>query len=341
MLRKLRSCPVCNSKKIRILKTKINSKVEQNFYVKAILENLNINFKSLNEKIKKYLCKNCHSIFHSPWFNNEVARKVFLTIYGQHNYGWQNLDFFIKQQKPANHGNLFKDLKKITNFKSYGEYNCPFSGLYFDILLEEIRNKKFLKQRLNNSNNLIYKNQDAFKKKQIIKINSSILKNNITKKYKKIFIYGNDPICWGKNCISKNCNCIALGENFFGYSTNEFSDDNLKKIDLFGLFMTLDHTYKPLEVLKKSLNLSKVVLIHAHINSSITKQHLFSLGKNFSSFLTKNKIFCFDLTEYIEKDKNRNKGKNYKDNEMYLVCSYNKNQIQLFSSFYNKSKKFE
>ena len=39
-----------------------------------------------------------------------------------------------------NHGNLFKDLKKKIRFKSYGEYGCPFNGLYFDILKDEIKN---------------------------------------------------------------------------------------------------------------------------------------------------------------------------------------------------------
>ena len=34
-----------------------------------------------------------------------------------------------------------------------------------------------------------------------------------------------------------------------------------------------------------------------------------------------------DLTETIEKDPLRNKGINYKTNEIYLLCSKNKNNI--------------
>ena len=44
-------------------------------------------------------------------------------------------------------------------------------------------------------------------------------------------------------------------------------------------------------------------------------------------FLEKRKIFNIDITDTIEKDPNRNKGTNYKNNEIYLLCSKNKKKL--------------
>ena len=42
-------------------------------------------------KIKLYKCSNCNIVQHNPWFTNEIAFKIFNTIYGQHNRSWSNL----------------------------------------------------------------------------------------------------------------------------------------------------------------------------------------------------------------------------------------------------------
>ena len=335
-----KNCPVCNSSNRQIINKKKISKIEKNFYVKEILKDLNIDYNFLQKKINNYLCKECFSIYHSPWFNEEVARKIFLTIYGQHNYGWMNLNNFVNKKVSVNHGNLFLDLKRITRFKSYAEYNCPFSGLFFDILLEEINNKNLIKKRFSDVQQIIHSKQDAFLNKPNKSLERKILNQGVEKIYDKSFFFGDDAICWGRNCISQNCNCAALGELFFNYNTHSFEDQVVRdKIDLFGIFMTLDHTYRPINLLKNALKISNTVLIHAHINPAITKQHLFTLGKKFLNFLEKNKFYCFDMTGYIEKDKARNKGKSYKEDEIYFVCSLKKLYINPFIDFYDKQVK--
>ena len=47
----------------------------------------------------------------------------------------------------------------------------------------------------------------------------------------------------------------------------------------------------------------------------------------FKLFLEKKKIYNLDITESVEKDPLRNKGINYKTNEIYLLCSKNRNNI--------------
>ena len=56
-------------------------------------------------------------------------------------------------------------------------------------------------------------------------------------------------------------------------------------------------------------------------------QHSFVLTKKIKLFLEKKKIYNLDITESVEKDPLRNKGINYKTNEIYLLCSKNRNNI--------------
>ena len=80
--------------------------------------------------------------------------------------GWQNFYDFKNKLVTPNHGNLFKDLKKNIDFKTYGEYGCPFNGLMFNLLKEEIKNKVSLKNYVNlNLKSLSNKVRDFKKKK--------------------------------------------------------------------------------------------------------------------------------------------------------------------------------
>ena len=133
--------------------------------------------------------------------------------------------------------------------------------------------------------------------------------------------------------MSNNHSSLALADRLFNFEVYNSYDKLLfqKKIDLFGFFMTLDHCEDALNLLKNTLSISKYVLIHSHINPNITAQHHFVLTKEIKKFLEKKKIYNIDITNNIEKDPKRNKGINYKTNEIYLLCSKNKNNIKKYS----------
>lgn len=325
MFIKIKKCPFCGSKNTKGID---NKELSNNFYVREILSDLKISLSFLKEKLKKRQCKNCKTIFFSTWFNNFYKKKIFLSIYGQHNMGWQNFYDFKNKLATPNHGNLFNDLKKYTKFKSYGEYGCPFNGLMFDLLREEIKNKKLLKKYVNlNMKSLSNKVRD-FKKKKIVK-KKHISIPNVKNVNRKLFIIDSSHLIWGKNDISENCSSLALADKLFKFNLFDSSEKELKgkKIDLFGFFMTLDHCEEPLELLNKVLKISKYVIIHAHIDPKITAQHSFVFTKEVKFFLKKIGIYNTDITETIVKDPNRNKGVNYKTNEIYLLCSRIKNNI--------------
>ena len=142
MFSKIKSCPFCGSKKLEVLN---NTHLSTNFYIQEIISDLKISFNLLKRKLKKKKCRVCHTVFFSTWFNDFFKKKIFLSIYGQHNMGWQNFHDFKNKLLTPNHGDLFKDLKKRIKFKTYGEYGCPFNGLMFDMLKKKLKKKRFKK----------------------------------------------------------------------------------------------------------------------------------------------------------------------------------------------------
>ena len=86
--------------------------------------------------------------------------------------------------------------------------------------------------------------------------------------------------------------------------------------------MVLDHIQKPMKILNLILEKSRYVILHLHTsNTFLTKQHLFSFSKDFSKYLKTIKISNLDITQSIKKDNSRNKGKNYLENQIYMICS--------------------
>ena len=96
-----------------------------NFYLKAIRLDLKISLKYL-KTLKVYRCRNCHIIQNNPWFTEEISRRIYSNIYGQHNRNWSNVLKFFKTGELPDHGNLFNLIYKNIPIKNYVEFNSPF-----------------------------------------------------------------------------------------------------------------------------------------------------------------------------------------------------------------------
>ena len=118
MFKKYNKCIFCNSKN---LKSENFPNSEINFYIKAIISDLDKKINDLN-KIKTYKCQNCYIIQNNPWFTEENSRKIYTRIYGQHNRNWSNILNFVNYGTKADHGDLYKILRKKINIKSYTEF---------------------------------------------------------------------------------------------------------------------------------------------------------------------------------------------------------------------------
>ena len=91
---------------------------------------------------------------------------------------------------------------------------------------------------------------------------------------------------------------------------------NHLKYDLFGFFLSLDHSSDPKKVLDLAFKQSKYVIIHSHINPKVTKQHFFSLTNQFPEYLKKKGIYVNNISELVFEKKSEKSQK-----EMYLLCT--------------------
>ena len=92
------------------------------------------------------------------------------------------------------------------------------------------------------------------------------------------------------------------------------------KLDLFGIFHTLDHTFYPKKILNYALDNSKYVIVYCHIDENLNKQHLFSFSEKILLYLNKKKVFNINLNKYINKK--------FRSKELYFLCSKNKKNIE-------------
>lgn len=333
---KKKICAVCNYNKFLYLPKKDlkEEKLSFNFYVKYICQDLGINYRKLNKLITRGKCKKCSTVNNFPWFKSHISNKIYNSIYGQHHYGWKNLYNFKRKLITNNHGNLFTLLNKVITIKRYGEYLCPFSGLFFDFYLSEnLKNKK--KTDLEIKKIFKYLKSRQLANSRNFETEKIFIENDIKKsKIDKFLINDGSSLCWSHQCISNSANCKSFGQKLFNYKLLYLDEiDKNIRFDLFAIFMTLDHTSNPKKILEFSFKNSDVVLLHCHINSNVTIQHKFSITKGFNVYLRKRKIYNVDITKHIKKNINRNKGKDYYENEMYLLCSKSNTKIKKINNF--------
>ena len=327
ILIKYNKCIYCNSKKLIKIKKQNHFK---NFYVRAIISDLKLKNKDV-KKIKVFKCSNCKLVQNNPWFSEEIARKIYSNIYGQHNRGWTNLLDFLKNGNTPDHGKLFDILNKSIKIKSYAEFNSPFMGMMINFFSKEYKNSRyFYKNLLKYIIIYLSSRQVAGKSKRLQKLSfeksktffNSLYKlknkNLIKKRIKKYLFTDNSSLCWGQNDNYKSVNSRSFATEMFDLKILDLDkkEGNKIKIDLFGIFHTLDHTYNPNKILKYALKVSKYVVVYCHVNESLSKQHLFSVTKEFLHYLNKQNIYTLDLTNMIDKK--------YKSPELYFLCSKKK-----------------
>ncbi len=322
-----KNCTFCSS---RNLKKKITPRIKENFYTKAIISDLSIKKNKL-KSLGVYECQKCYLIQVNPWFNKNITRKIYSNIYGQHNKSWSNYLSFVNNNKYPDHGKLYSFLTKNINIKKYGEFNSPFMGLFFNFFSDEYKKNNFYK---NFSKKLIYylsSRQLAGKSKKFrlktekestkaLKEIFSIKKKNFYDlKNKKYLFIDNTEMCWGQNDNYKSVNSKSLATEFFDLEILDIKKNKIK-LDLFGFFLTLDHTFEPKKILDYALSNSKYVIVQCHTTKEITRQHQFSFTKKFLKFLKSIGIYNIDLTKIIEK--------NNSSDEIYFICSKSKTLIK-------------
>ena len=328
-----KNCSFCNSKNLKKIKRPI---VNENFYTKAILSDLFISKSKIN-KLNILECQRCHLIQVNPWFNKNITRKIYSNIYGQHNKSWSNYLSFVNHGKMPNHGKLFELLTNNIQVKNYAEYNSPFMGLFFNFFKKEYKEDKYFYKKISKKlieylssrqlagkSQIYIKNSQTKTEKLVRQIKSSKKKNFIKNKINKYLFVDNSEMCWGQNDNYKSVNSRSLASELFDLEIINITTKNKIKLDLFGIFLTLDHTFEPRKILDYALSNSKFVIIQCHTTKEVTRQHQFSFTKKFLNFLKLINIHHIDLTKMISKNSSLN--------ELYFICSRNRSLIKKLNS---------
>tara|TARA_B100000963_G_C22590779_1_gene655379 strand:+ start:536 stop:1552 length:1017 start_codon:yes stop_codon:yes gene_type:complete len=332
MFKNYYNCIFCNSK--NLVKSKSQA-LKDNFYVDAIISDLKIS-KEKMKKIKTYECQKCLIKQNNPWFTPNISKKIYSIIYGQHNRNWENLINFMNKKRLPDHGDLYQILNDCLKIKKYAEYNSPFMGLFLNFFHEEYKKKTYFYKEIHknmikyfNSRQLAGKSKSYkfFAKSKSKKFKNLIQflkdKNKNKKTIKKFLFIDNTSLGWGQNDNYKSTNSKSYAQELFDLELLEFDKKNEKlNFDLFGIFHSLDHTFEPNKIFNFALNSSKYVIVYCHNQQhGVSKQHLFSLTKNFLKYLSQNKIYNIDITNLINKS--------FHSPELYFICSRVKKNIKL------------
>ncbi len=317
---KTKNCPICN-KNLKLSKTKKIKFNLNSFYEKY----LQLYYKKKLNKIRTLECKKCFSYVNNFWFSNDELFRIYNVIYPQHHRGWRNFYKFKKGKYLNLHHEKVFEIFKLLKPKKYAEFNCPFSGVYLNILSSEYK-KDQIKKLIKNSidilkvNQLANKNTKHFKSafQKFKKLNLKIIQMRKKKKslLDKTLIIDSSFSCWGYGDISEGVNSRSLSNLIFDLKTLEFNEikKEKKKFDIFFFADTLDHTTRPKLILDYAIKHSKLVLILSNSGQEVTKQHKFSLSKKFVNYLN-NKYYSISMLEDINK------------NELLFAVSQDKKQI--------------
>lgn len=277
----IRCCPLCKSKK----KTNYN-KFYKNKYSELISNDLDIREDKLLKIIQNYKCQKCKLIYKKYWFKNKYLKYFYSKVDPVHSKGWDvNSKLFSKKKFL----NLIKNLEKqnidiieknrisrsiISILKSSETSKKNEDRIKKFIFNLENQDKKYIKNYKENIAKLIIKpktfsrfsgfgDQKLFKFiklkvgpiKNVTEIGCprwGIINNKNIKIRNKNFL--RDKICayWGESCSVNGRNCIKT-LNHDVKKINNLTSNN----DFIGIFLYLDHTTKPLELIKKVLKKSK------------------------------------------------------------------------------------
>jgi hypothetical protein len=307
-------CPLCKSKKKKIFK-----KTYSNKYLELVANDLAIDENKLIEKLENFQCKRCKLIYKKYWFKKKYLDYFYKQIDPIHSKGWDaNSKFFSKSFFLDNMNIL---LNKDLNDLDRNRYMRSVISILNSIKVnknEQSSINNFIKQLKRSNTNFINKKKNSiamkinkpkifsrfsgFGNKQLFdhiknvvgKIDNILeigcprwgfLNNNKIKVNSSSFLKKKTCGYWNKKCEMKGINCIkTLNKN-----VNIINKVN-KKYDFTGIYLYLDHTLRPLNLIESLLKKSKSCGIilesgNDHLRKGIAIQH-FTLWNNSSiSFL--------------------------------------------------------
>ena len=306
---KIKECPLCNSKNKKIYK-----KVYSNKYSELISDSLKIKEKKLLDSIKNYQCQECDLIYKNLWFNKKYLNYFYNKIDPVHSKGWDASSKFFSKFSFLDTVKSFIDenvnkLKKmeyersIISILTSADVSKKNSKDIHDFIVELKKNNiDYIKKKKNHVSEYIltprsFSRFKGFGDEKLLNHIKNVVGeiNSVTeigcprwgfleKKIKiknKYFLTKKTCGYWNKSCIKNDKYCInSIDQKVVIIS-------KLKKInDYVGIYLYLDHTMKPFDLVKNLLKKSKscgIILEKGQdqLRKGIAIQH-FTLWNNYS-----------------------------------------------------------
>jgi hypothetical protein len=311
-----KQCPVCLSHNCQISANN-EGPFEDNFYLQILRNDLNLSEAEFQASSKILECLDCSTVFCDPWLNYATASKMFNVIYGQHNRGWDALYAWLRGESIQEFTAVFNAaIQHIGEFRSYAEYNCPFQGVLSKLRESELGDTDRVELYEASRDYLLSRQQDrslatdiqlksqqmkrrsAAALEQLSKLGAGINKSDVS----RYLLYEASSLCWGNGCIGEGVNCKSLADILFdtGVLTIDEAIRQHLKLDLIGIYNTLDHLGDPLSSLKKLLQVANHVLVINHAQPVISRQHLFVLQPGLLDYLRESGFNVTDFSNQFE-----------------------------------------
>jgi len=274
-------------------------------YLTAVARDHEVSVRQLFLDVRAYKCLRCHAHYLNPWLNLSGRNRVFVSGHSIHNMGWSN----FQQGFSAGHGptlpmppRLILDAVAARHgpVSTYVELGCPFQGLLLHLKpthtslhisrrtrLPITMNKEEY-QRLPNPA-ARYLRLRGFLDRGFLRLLKLFAKTRATVRREVVevprisFARISSTKFWGENCSLYGNSCSTSLSVAFGIhitSIDALRQEPDKSIDLIGLFNVLDHLDDPLETLRLSLRLARVVVCCSH-NQPYGIQHHVGMGYEF------------------------------------------------------------
>jgi hypothetical protein len=311
-------CPVCSTRDVRI--SPANSGLfDDNFYLAALRSDLGIDESVLKDDMKVFECLECSTIYCDPWLNYETSAHVFNVIYGQHNRGWDALWAWLRNESVQDYSRMVAAVEtRLGELLSYAEYNCPFQGNLLHLRSGELGSGE--RQGLYSASRdyLLSRQQDRFlaantdlkpdimrRRSTLALSNLELARENITPSaIQRYLLHEATSLCWSSGCNGEGVNCRSLASVLLGVGTMSIVEAIKQglKVDLVGVYNTLDHVIDPIATVGNLLKVSRAILIVNHAQEVISKQHHFVLRPGFVEFLRNKGFDVQDISDEASYD---------------------------------------
>ena len=293
-------------------------------YLKHAAARLGNTVEHLVDAVQVFQCSTCRTYYCDPWISPEVASYVFTEGAPDHIAGWENFEHWLSSDslndaQGANH-KLYRVLeKKIGTVSSYAEFGCPFLGFLLLFKAQEERPSRRMAlfagamqrkvdvrwtkvARLHHAatswaNQLVigYHKVRAVKeslrarKMRVASGNGSDRKDAsvVSMPKTRLFLTQETTRAWSNNCVRYGGSCRYYAGRVLDAVVLPFDETvrTNRRVDLLGIFNSLDHTSDPLGVVRKGLKLARHIVIVAHHASHAGKQHQYAFDDKFPQWL--------------------------------------------------------